>query len=205
MVTLNFEDVLKLWCIWKMTGVLVSALSSRLSYKTLPFTNYFYAHNFKLKKWSEIHTLKYPSENCLTNKRENLPFFNNNILEREEKKKHQQWQWILHLNACQQFSTLSKDNSDTRKRWANTWYSYIFIAPIQQQNQLFTVWGQLHIWPLNYLLRYHQTAALQIYKELKMYLSTKYHIQARTTFYSKKNSISFLFWMSSQTSSHCRM
>jgi hypothetical protein len=50
MVTLNFEDVLKLWCIWKMTGVLVSALSSRLSYKTLPFTNYFYAHNFKLKK-----------------------------------------------------------------------------------------------------------------------------------------------------------
>jgi hypothetical protein len=63
---------------------------------------------------------------------------------------------ITHLNACPKFSTLSKDNSDTRKRWANTRYNYIYIAPIQQQNQFFTVWAQLHIWQLNYLLHYHQ-------------------------------------------------
>ena len=74
---------------------------------------------------------------------------------------------ITHLKAFPKFSTLPKDNSYTRKRWANTRYNYIYIAQIQQQNQ-FTVWAQLHIWPLNYLLHYHQTVALQIYRLLKI-------------------------------------
>jgi len=77
-----------------------------------------------------------------------------------------------HLNACPKFSTLSKDNSDTRKKWANTRYNHIHIAPIQQQNELFTVWAQLHIWPLNYLLHSHQTVGLQIYRLLKNIVST---------------------------------
>lgn len=59
MITLNFEDILKLLCIWKTTGIFVTGLSSMLSYKTFPFTNYFFLHNFKLKsKSSKIHTLK---------------------------------------------------------------------------------------------------------------------------------------------------
>jgi len=90
---------------------------------------------------------------------------------------------ITHLNACPKFSTLSKDHSDTRKRWAYTRYNYIYIAQIQQQNQ-FTVWAQLRIWPLNYLLHYHQTVALQIYRLLKISYPGWNHM-----FYSKKNAI----------------